>query len=249
MLHKAILVLAEDYLWFTHKRDIQNIELVMILRKNGKFSGLRRNDGQVLECNLPYLKDWMESQSNKIDDEPSLENTDPSDSQKGEVDNGSENTEMGQSVVESDRNEGVNVERDGDDKILGEAVLVKSDVQESVFHLNVKDIKSSDGEVLVPSSNAAIAGQSNIPYNASDTTFDDSLTTVQNVNKSVDEHTSDQCAMASMEVKDTVVQSGIVNDISGKKNGGSSETNIVSKENIEWTGENISPINPDVTES
>ena len=47
-------------------------------------SGLRRNDGQVLECNLPYLKDWMESQSNKIDDEPSLENTDPSDSQKGE---------------------------------------------------------------------------------------------------------------------------------------------------------------------
>ena len=217
MLCKAIVVLAEDYLWFTHKRDIKNIELVMILRKNGKFSGLRRNNGQVLECNLPYLKDWMESQSNKIDDEPSLENTDPSDSQKGEVDNGSENTEMGQSVVESDRNEGVNVERDGDDKILGEAVLVKSDVQESVFHLNVKDIKSSDGEVLVPSSNAAIAGQSNIPYNASDTTFDDSLTTVQNVNKSVDEHTSDQCAMASMEVKDTVVQSGIVNDISGKK--------------------------------
>ena len=34
-----------------------------------------------------------------------------------------------------------------------------------------------------------------------------------------------------------------------KKDGGSSETNIVSKENIEWTGENISPINPDVTES
>ena len=98
----------------------------------------------------------MESQSNKIDDESSSENTDPSDNQKDKVNNGSENTEMGDLVVESDRNEGVNVTRDGDKKVLGEAVLVKSDVQESVCHLNVKDIKSSDSEVLVPSSNAAI---------------------------------------------------------------------------------------------
>ena len=57
MLCKAIVVLAEDYLWFTHKREIKSIELVMILRKDGKFRGLRRMDGKLLECNLPYLKD------------------------------------------------------------------------------------------------------------------------------------------------------------------------------------------------
>ena len=126
MLQKAILVLAEDYLWFTYKCEIKNMEIIMILRKNGKFSGLMRNDCQVLQCNLPYLKYWMESKSNKIDDESSSENTDPSDNQKDKVDNGSENTEMGDLVVESDRNEGVNVTRDGDKKVLGEAVLVKS---------------------------------------------------------------------------------------------------------------------------
>ena len=59
---------------------------------------------------------------------------------KHDVQNGSEYTEMGQSLVESDRYEGVNVERDVDDQILGEAVLLKSDVQESVCHLNLKDI-------------------------------------------------------------------------------------------------------------
>ena len=78
----------------------------------------------ILECNLPYLKDWMESQSNKIDDESSSENMDLSDNTKEKVDNGSENTETGELVGESDRNEGVNVTRDGDEKVLGEPVLV-----------------------------------------------------------------------------------------------------------------------------
>ena len=57
MLCKAIVVLAEDYLWFTHKCEIKNIELVMTLRKDGKFRGLRIIDGEILGCNLPYLKD------------------------------------------------------------------------------------------------------------------------------------------------------------------------------------------------
>ena len=87
MLHKAIVVLAEDYLWFTHKRDIKNMELVMILRKDGKFHGVRRMDGKLLECYLPYLKDWMESQSNKIDDEVSSENMDQTDNTKHDVKN------------------------------------------------------------------------------------------------------------------------------------------------------------------
>ena len=43
---------------------------------------------------------------------------------KRKVDNGSENTETGELVGESHRNEGVNVARDGDEKVLGEAVLV-----------------------------------------------------------------------------------------------------------------------------
>ena len=75
MLRKAIVVLAEDYLWFTHRRDIKNIEIVMILRN---FS-VRRMDSNLLEYYLPYLKDWMESQSNKVDIEATSENTDQRD--------------------------------------------------------------------------------------------------------------------------------------------------------------------------
>ena len=66
----------------------------------------------------------MESQTNKIDNESSSENMDPSDNKKEKVDNGSENTETGELVGESDRNEGLNVTRDGDKKVLGEDVLV-----------------------------------------------------------------------------------------------------------------------------
>ena len=70
------------------------------------------------------MKDWIKSQSKKIDDESSSENMDPSDNKKEKVNNGSENTETGELVGESDWNEGVNVTRDGDKKVLGEAVLV-----------------------------------------------------------------------------------------------------------------------------
>ena len=118
-----------------------------------------------------------------------------------------------------------------------------------MFHLNVKDIKSSDSKVLVPSSNAAIGVQSNILYNASDTTFEESVTNSQSFEKSLDANRSDQFRITSIEVKDTVVQSGIVHKISGKSESGSSETKIVSNENIERTGENISLINPDVTQT
>ena len=41
MLCKAIVVLAEDYLWFTHKREIKDMEIVMILRQDGKFSWIK----------------------------------------------------------------------------------------------------------------------------------------------------------------------------------------------------------------
>ena len=239
MLHKAILVLAEDYLWFTHKRDIKNMEIVMILRKDGKFRGVRRMDGKLLQCNLPYLKDWMESQSMKADEYPSSENTDQSENPKHEVEHCSENTDISEPIVETD---------DGDG-ILLQGGLNKVDVQESACHLNVKDIKSSDSEVLVPSTNAAIAGRSNIPYNVSDTTFDESVTTVQSLKKSVEEHASDECKSDLREVEDTVVKNGIVNAMSEKGDDESNEKGSTEKENSEVTGENNLPMKPDVTES
>ena len=234
MLRKAIVVLAEDYLWFTHKCDIKNIELVMILRKDGKFRGVRRMDGNLLECHLPYLKDWMESQSHKVDDEASSENTDQTDNTNIDVKNCSENMEMAQSIVESDVGE----------KQLGQGDLHKCDVQESVWHLNVKDIKSSDSEVLVPSSNAVIAGRSNILHNVSDTTWDESVTTVGTLNKSVDEHTNDQCTRDSREVTDTVVKSAI-----DKGDGESNGNGSAEQEYYEVTVEKNLLINPDVTDN
>ena len=141
---------------------------------------------------------------------------------------------MAQSIVESDVGE----------KVLGQGDLHKSDVQESVCHLNVKDIKSSDSQVLVPSSNAVIAGRINLPYNVLDTTFDESVTTVGSLNKSVDEHTSDQCTRDSREVTDTVVESAIEKG-DGESNGNGS----AEKENREVTVEKNLPMNPDVTDN
>ena len=74
MLRKAIVVLVEDYLWFTHNRPVKEVELAMILRKDSKFTGLRRKDGKLLSCNLPFLKEWMESQTQKVPPEYSSEN-------------------------------------------------------------------------------------------------------------------------------------------------------------------------------
>ena len=125
----------------------------------------------------------MESQSNKVDVEASSENTDQTDNTKIDVTNCSENTDMAQSIVQSDVGE----------KLLGQGDLHKSDVQESMCHLYSRDIKILDSEVLVPSSHAVIAGRSNIWQNVSDTTLDESVTTMASLNKSVDEDTNDKC--------------------------------------------------------
>ena len=211
----------------------------MILRKDGKFRGVRRMDSKLLQCNLPYLKDWMESQSMKADEYPSSENTDQSENPKHEVEHCSEHTDISQAIVETD---------DGDG-ILLQGALNKVDIQESACYLNVKDIKSLDNEVLVPSTNAAIAGRSNIPYNVSDTTFDKSVTTLQNSKKLVEEHASDECKSDLREVEDTVVKNGIVNAMSEKGDDDSNEKGSAEKENSEVTCENNLPMKPDVTES
>ena len=139
MLRKAIVVLCEDYLWLTHRRDLKDIELVMILREDGKFRGLRRSDGRLLKCNLPYLKDWMETQSNQIDD-------DEEDSTKDDVENGSQNTdqmETSHSDIDNSPENTDNINRsEGDIENGAENTdIVEKNVQESCGHLDVKDIK------------------------------------------------------------------------------------------------------------
>ena len=87
MLRKAIVVLVEDYLWFTHNRPVKEIELAMILRKDGKFTGIRRKDGKLLGCNLPFLKEWMQSQTQNVPPEYSSENCENFDNSEMESEN------------------------------------------------------------------------------------------------------------------------------------------------------------------
>ena len=89
-----------------------------------------------------------------------------------------------------------------------------------------------------------IAGRSNIPHNVSDTTWDESVTTVGTLNKLVDEHTNDQCTRDSREVTDTVVKSAI------DKGDGESNGDVSAKqEYCEVTVEKNLPMNPHVTDS
>ena len=83
----------------------------------------------------------------------------------------------------------------------------------------------------MPSSNAAIAGLSSIPYNTSDTTFDDSVATVKTYNKSVDNITSDHSYIKSAEVTDRVVQSPSAENIVLENN----SNKIDEKQNSEVT--------------
>ena len=83
----------------------------------------------------------------------------------------------------------------------------------------------------MPSSNAAIAGLSTIPYNTSDTTFDDSVATVKTYNKSVDNITSDHSYIKSAEVTDCVVQSPSAENIVLENN----SNKIDEKQNLEVT--------------
>ena len=181
MLRKAIVVLVEDYLWFTHNRPIQEIELAMILRKNGKFTGLRRKDGKLLGCNLPFLKEWMKSQTQTVPPEYSSEksdnfdgseidseNTEESEIKFSEVNERSENTHsdaQNRSRVDHDHS------YDGSKTIDGEYVInVKS--TKPVKILSVRDIDSGDKESLIPSNNSGIAATGYVSGVSSDTTFD-----------------------------------------------------------------------------
>ena len=70
------------------------------------------------------------------------------------------------------------------------------------------------------------------------------LITVGSLNKSVDEHTNDQCTRESREVTDTVVESAIE-----KGDGESNGNGCVEKEYCEVTVEKNLMMNPDVTDN
>ena len=142
-----------------------------------------------------------------------------------------------------------NVETDGVKEKHEQVNLHNSDGQENVYHLKITDITSGDSKVLVPSSNAEIAGKMNIHGNVSDTTFDESMKTVQSVQQLVHEHSSDECTRNGTEVKDTVVQSSIVNGTNEKIHVESDQSRRDAKEDNRVPVATISPINPDVTET
>ena len=187
MLRKAIVVLVEDYLWFTHNRPVKEIELAMILRKDGKFTGLRRKDGKLLGCNLPYLKEWMESQAQTVppeyssencenfdDSEKESENSELSDGKSGKVSERSENTlsdAQNRSRVDHDHS------YDGSKTIDGEYVINVQNTK-PVQILSVRDIDCGDKDSLIPTNNSGIAADAYVSGVSSDTTFDSLVDTV-----------------------------------------------------------------------
>ena len=76
------------------------------------------------------------------------------------------------------------------------------------------------------------------------TQHDESVTTVQSLKNSVEEHASDECKSNLREVED-----GIVNGMSDKGDDESNEKGSAEKENSKVIGENNLPMQPDVTES
>ena len=185
MLRKAIVVLVEDYLWFTHNRPVKEVELAMILRKDGKFIGLHRKDGKLLGCNLPFLKEWMESQAQEVPPEYSSENSDKLDESQEASEMESENTEFSADKCSelSDRSENTLsdaqnrslVDHDhsynGSKTIDGEYVFNVQKIK-PLQMLSVRDMDSGDKDSLIPSNNSEIGANAHMSTDTSDTTFD-----------------------------------------------------------------------------
>ena len=191
MLRKAIVVLVEDYLWFTHNQPVKQVELAMILRKDGKFTGIRRKDGKLLSCNLPFLKEWMESQTQEVLPEYSSENSDKiNDSQDGSemesenmevsVEKCSEFSERSENML-SDAQNWSRVDHDhsydGSKTINCEYVFNVQKIK-PLQMLSVRDMDSSDKESLIPSNNSGIGANAHMSTDNSDTTFDSVVDTI-----------------------------------------------------------------------
>ena len=191
MLRKAIVVLVEDYLWFTHNRPVKEVEIAMILRKNGKFTGIRHKDGKLLSCNLPFLKEWMESQTQEVPPEYYSENSDKFDDSQDASEMESENTEVSAEKCSeySERSENTlsdaqNQSRvdhdhsyDGSKTIDGEYVFNVQKIK-PLQMLSVRDMDSSDKESLIPSTNSGIGANAHMSTEISDTTFDSVVDTI-----------------------------------------------------------------------
>ena len=183
MLRKAIVVLVEDYLWFTHNRPVKEVEIAMILRKNGKFTGIRRRDGKLLGCHLPFLKEWMQSQTQEVPPEYSSEKSDNFDDCQDESEMDSENTEISaeKCTEHGERSENTlcdaqnRVDHDhsynGSTSIDGEYVFNVQKIKPLQI-LSTRDMDSSDKESLIPSTNCGFGLNAHMSTELSDTTFD-----------------------------------------------------------------------------
>ena len=191
MLRKAIVVLVEDYLWFTHNRPVKQVELAMILRKDGKFTGLRRKDGKLLGVNLPFLKEWMESQTQEVPPEYSSENSDKIDDSQDGSEMESENTEVHAEKCSefSERSENTMSDAQNRSRVDHDHSYDGSKTIDSEYLFNVQKIKpfqmlsvrdmdSSDKESLIPSNNSGIGANAHMSTDNSDTTFDSVVDTI-----------------------------------------------------------------------
>ena len=163
----------------------------MILRNDGKFTGIRRKDGKLLVCNLPFLKEWMESQTQQVPAEYSCENADEIDDSQEESEMESENTEVSAKKCShlSERSENTLSEAqnrsrvdhdhsyDGSNTIDGEYVFNVQKIK-PLQMLSVRDINSSDKESLIPSNNCGFGANAHMSTSSSDTTFDSVVDTI-----------------------------------------------------------------------
>ena len=157
----------------------------MILRKNDKFTGLHCKDGKLLSCNLPFLKEWMQSQTQKVPPEYSSENSQNFDVNEDASEMESENMEdsQGQSSEVSERSENTLSDAqncswvdhdhsyDGSKTIDSEYVINVTNTKPRNI-LSVCDIDCGDKESLIPSNNSGIAANGNMSGVSSDTMFD-----------------------------------------------------------------------------
>ena len=64
MLKKAIMVIAEDYLWLSHTRPFENFDLLFVLFKGGEFAAAKSRSGTLVQCQLPEIQKYSQDDDN-----------------------------------------------------------------------------------------------------------------------------------------------------------------------------------------
>ena len=84
MFKKAIMVIAEDYLWLSHTRPFENFDILYILFKGGQFASAPTQNGSLIHCELPLIKSLAsttDSCAHKVFDHKILNRSDMAKSQ------------------------------------------------------------------------------------------------------------------------------------------------------------------------